>query len=144
MIETVNHGPLILGSTYWGSEYERTGKLFCSTNAGAVRVLVPRGGRAMIEECRPSRHVVLSRGPWPEMGLDEAVELMFEDGSDAPFAMQLSPESFDLLPAEPEPGREWTVTLWDLKKGKPHRALERRCHWRRVPKIPCLRPWEGL
>jgi hypothetical protein len=143
MIETVNHGPLIVSSTYWGSEYEAAGKLFCSVNAGAVRVMVPRAGRAVIEECRSSRHAVLSRGPWPEMGLVDAVEILWEDGSDSPFSLHLSNESFDLLPGEPEPGREWTVSLWDLKKGKPHKALERRCHWRRVPRIPWLRPWKA-
>ena len=39
--DTTNHGPLILSSTFWGSEYDQTGKLFVSVNAGAIRLLVP-------------------------------------------------------------------------------------------------------
>jgi hypothetical protein len=140
-IVTENHGPLILASTYWGSEAEAAGKFWCSVNAGAVRVLVPRTDRQTISECRSARYVILSRGPWPAAGLAEAVELLFEDGTDSPFALHLAPESFDLLPAEPPPGREWVLSLWDLKKDSPHKALERVCHWRRVPKLPWLKPW---
>jgi hypothetical protein len=73
----------------------------------------------------------------------EAVEILWEDGSDSPFALHLTPESFDSLPAEPEAGREWIISVWDLKKNKPHKAVERACHWRRVPMIPWLKPWEG-
>lgn len=142
MIEITNHGPLILSSTFWGSPHEQAGKLFVSPNAGAIRVLIPSQHRGIIEECRQSRYAVLSRGPWPEMGLADAVEIMFEDGSDSPFALHLSPESFGGMPGEPEAGREWVVALWTAKKGRPHKSLERVCHWRRVASIPCLEPWQ--
>ena len=143
MICTDNHGQLILSSSYWGSEYDRGGNIFCSVNAGSVRVLVPQSNRELIEEFRACKYVVLSRGPWPAMRLPEAAELLLEDGTASPYAMQLSPESFDALPGEPEPGREWMVSAWVLKKGKPHKAVERVCHWRCVPSLPCLRPWEA-
>lgn len=136
-----NHGPLIVATNYWESDTERAGKLFCSTNAGAVRVLLPRSAFGLVGECRTAECVILSRGPWPAAGKDEAVELLFDDGSDAPFALHLSAESFDLLPAEPEPGHEWIVSLWTLKKDKPHKALERACKWRRCEKLPDLSPW---
>lgn len=142
MIVTDNHGPLIVSSTFWGSEYEQAGKLFVSVNAGAIRVMVPAGLREAINEWRGAKYAILSRGPWPAQGLQEAVEILWEDGSDNPYALHLSPESFDLLPAEPPTGRDWIISAWDLKKGKPHKALERACHWRRVPKIPWLKPME--
>lgn len=141
MIAVENHGPLVLSSNYWQSEYAAAGKLYVSVNAGAVRVLVPPSNREMIEEFRKCQYVVLSRGPWPQMRLPEAVELLLEDGTESPYALHLSPESFDLLPAEPEAEREWTITVWDEKKGKAHKAVERVCHWRRVPQIPWLKPW---
>lgn len=139
MIETVNHGALIVSSTYWGSEMERAGKRYCSVNAGAIRLLMPASLRAEVEEMRTSKQVILSRGPWPANGLPEAVELLFDDGSDSPFVIHLSPESFDLLPAKPAAGREWVLSVWDRKKGRAHKALERPCHWRRVPVIPWLK-----
>jgi hypothetical protein len=141
IVEVHNHGPLITSTTYWGSEAEAAGKFFASVNAGAIRLLVPRIHRPVIEEFRTCKYVVLSRGPWPRMRLPEAVELLLEDGTESPYALQLSPESFDLLPAEPEAGREWTITVWDEKKGKAHKAVERVCHWRRVPSLPWLKPW---
>lgn len=142
IITISNHGPLIVASNYWGGELDRAGKLYVSVNAGCIRILVPRSCRNMIEECRSSKYAVLSRGPWPDIRCPEAVEIMFEDGSDMPFSLHLSPESFDAIPGEPEPGREWTVAMYDSKKGRPHKCLERRCYWRRVPSLPCLKPWE--
>lgn len=77
------------------------------------------------------------------MGLADAVEIVWDDGSDDPFALHLSPESFDLLPGEPPADQEWIVSAWDTKKGRPHKAVERICHWRRVAAIPCMRPWRA-
>lgn len=141
MLEIHNHGPLVVRTNYWESDMAQAGKFYCSVNAGAIRLLVPQSQRPAIEDMRASTRIVLSRGPWPAMGLPEAVELLFDDGTDAPYALHLSPESFDLLPAEPPTGYEWVLSVWDEKKGRPHKAVERPCHWRRVPRIPWLRPW---
>jgi hypothetical protein len=143
MIEIHNHGPLVLRSNYWQTDVAAAGKYYVSVNAGAVRLLVPNSQREVLNDMRAARQIVLSRGPWLAMNLPEAVELLFDDGTESPFALHLSPESFDLLPAEPPPGREWILSVWIDKKGKPHKAIERPCHWRRVPRIPWLRPWQG-
>jgi hypothetical protein len=140
-VEIINHGPLIASTNYWTLAVEEAAKVFVSVNAGAIRVLVPRAHRRIIEEMRTGKHCVLSRGPWPAMRLEEAVEIIWDDGTDDPFALHLSPESFDLLPAEPPEGQEWIVSAWDVKKGKPHKAVERVCHWRRVPQLPYMLPW---
>lgn len=141
MISVRNHGPIVLETNYWDSELARAGKLFASVNAGAIRLLLPPSAYGALNDMRTAKECVLSRGPWPAMKLPEAVEILFDDGSDSPFALHLSPESFDLLPAEPEIGREWTLTVWVAKDGKPHKSLERICHWRRVSKLPCLEAW---
>ena len=80
IITVSNHGPLIVATNYWDLPLEEAGKIWCSVNAGAIRVLVPRAHRRIIEDMRTARHVVLSRGPWPEVGAPEAVELLFDDG----------------------------------------------------------------
>lgn len=51
-------------------------------NAGAIRVLIPRAMRRVIQDMRTARYVIASRGPWPEAGRPDALELLFEDGSD--------------------------------------------------------------
>jgi len=139
-ITVQNHGPLIVASSYWGSAIEEAGKVWVSTNAGAIRVLVPRVVRRVIEDMRSAKHVICSRGPWPAGGKQDAMELLFDDGTDSPFSLHVGPESVDLFPGEPEAGRSWVCSVWDWKKGKPHKAVERPCHWRRVPTLPWLKP----
>lgn len=142
MIIVNNHGPLITSSNYWTSDLAIGGKVFVSVNAGAIRVLLPRERWGDLNDMRQSKYCVLSRGPWPEQRQQEGIEIMWEDESDSPYCLHLTPESFDLLPSEPAPGREWVLSAWIEKDGHPHKSLERICHWRRVPKIPDLSPWK--
>jgi hypothetical protein len=141
MLEISNDGQRITATNYWLTDLAAAGKIFLSVNAGAVRMLLPGLLRQYLQEIRPALYAILSRGPWPKAGLADAVEILWEDESDSPFAQQFSPESFDFLPGEPEPGREWVISVWDQQQGKPHQALDRPCRWRRVPLIPCLKPW---
>ncbi len=136
-----NHGPLIVSTNYWRTDAAKAGKVYCSCNAGAIRILIPKSQRHMVDEMRSAKYVILSRGPWKANRLNEAVELLFEDETQTPFSMHLSVESFDLLPAKPEPGREWIVSIWLEKDREPKKALERPCKWRLVKEIPCLDPW---
>lgn len=139
-IVTTNHGPLIVSSTYWGHAIEEAGKVWISTNAGAIRVLVPRVMRRIIEDMRSAEYVICSRGPWPAAGRDDAIELLFEDKTDNPFSLHAGPESVDLFPGDPGEN-EWVCSVWDWKKNKPHKAIERPCYWRRVAYLPWLKPW---
>lgn len=142
VIEVHNQGPLVLSSTYWGSEYEKAEKIFCSVNAGAIRLLAPRTNKEVAQEARKAEYMILSRGPWPKKGLSEAVEILFEDHSEGPYVLHLSPESFDLLPAAPPGDREWRLAVWEMQEGGPALVVERVCHWRKVSSIPCLKGWE--
>ena len=139
-IVTDSRGPLIVSSTYWGSECETAGEVFVSVNAGAIRVMVPDAMRDAVNEWRAAKHAILSRGPWPELSLPEAVEILWEDRSDNPDAIHLWPEQFDHLPSAPPTGRDWLITVWQLIEGKPHKTLERTCYWRRVDSLPWLQP----
>ena len=142
IVRISNHGPLITATNYWDSEdLARAGKVFVSVNAGAIRVLLPPQLYGALTDMRAASECVLSRGPWPAERQAEGIEIMWDDGSGAPYVLHLTPASFDLLPAEPEPSRDWVLTVWTAKDGKPHKALERKCHWRRVDRIPCLAPW---
>ena len=158
MIQISNHGPLITATNYWESDLARAGKVFVSVNAGAIRVLLPPQLYGALTDMRGAPECVLSRGPWTvdlaseqaqsmnlprsvETAVLEGIEIMWDDELDTPYALHLTPASFDLLPGEPEPGREWVLTVWTAKDGKPHKAMERKCHWRRVDQIPSLAPW---
>src|SRR5262252_8262224 len=131
LITVENDGPLIVRSNYWDSDLARAGRFFVSVYEGTIRVLVPHGLYGLVADMRDAKECVLSQGPWLKKSGHEVVEIMFDDGSDSPFAMHLAPKSFDLLPAEPE-SREWILNVW-IAAGRPHLVLERVCHWRRVP-----------
>jgi hypothetical protein len=141
-IHVENHGPLIVSTNYWDLDMARGGKVFCSVNAGAIRILLPPQHRPALNAMRGAEYVILSRGPWPEARTEHGVEILFDDGTDEPYLLHLTEKSFDMLPAEPPPGREWILTVWDLKKGRPHKCLERPVRWRRVPRIPWMKPWK--
>lgn len=137
-----NNGPDIIASNYWQSEYARAGKLIVSCNAGAIRLLIPPQMRPALNAMRSAVYVIISRGPWPEVGAAEAVEILFEDHTDSPWTAHLTPESFfNGLPSQPPAGKAWRVSVWDYKKGKPEKAIDLPCRWRRVASLPCLRPW---
>lgn len=141
-IRVRNQGPLILETNYWDSELAQAGKVFVSLNAGAIRLLVPPAAYGMLADMCAAEECVLSRGPWPREGRAEAIEILFDDRSDSPFSLQLTPESFSGLPGEPPADREWVLSVWIEKDGQPHKEFELVCHWRRVAELPCLRPWK--
>jgi hypothetical protein len=141
LIQVSNDGSLITSTNYWTSDLAAAGKVWASVNAGAIRVLLPPARYGDLADMRASKYCVLSRGPWPAERKPEAIEIMWEDESDAPYVLRLSPESFDMLPAEPAIGREWWLSVWVEKDGVPHKSLERICHWRRVAQLPYMKAW---
>lgn len=137
-----NDGAAIAETDYWTSEIAKQGLLFCSVNAGAIRVLLPLQMEEHLPDMKAAPECVLSRGPWPVMKLLDAFELMWDDGGDSPFALHLAPECFTPIPAEPPSDREWIISVWVERNGQPHKEHEWICRWRRSKKLPDLRPWE--
>ena len=56
--------------------------------------------------------VIISRGPWTEMGQPDGLELMWEDGSDAPFCIQMLPSQYDRLIPDTDQGGGFQVVAW--------------------------------
>jgi len=79
-----NDGPSIAYTNYFDTEQAERGLLYLSWNAGQARLLVPDSQQAYLAEMLTGREVVISTGPLPDMGLKEAVEIMFDDASEAP------------------------------------------------------------
>lgn len=133
-LEITNHGPLITATNYWESAAAEAGKIIVSPNAGVIRCLIPPSLYPTLGELRAARHAVVSLGPWEGR---EAVEIMWEDDSDAPHAWHITADACVMVPGDPSPD-QWVIACWVQKKGKPHKALERPAYWRRVPRLPCL------
>jgi hypothetical protein len=143
MLRIENHGPLIISTNYWELPDARAAKLLVSLNDRTFRVLVPQSLESAIPDMMTGRECLVSRGPWPAMRLPDAFEILFDDRTSDPFALHLSPGSFDIVPSD-----EWiaipvVLTVWTSpRRGRPHKALERPCWYRRCPQIPYLKPRE--
>lgn len=136
-----SHGPLIVASNYWDLPECQLGKILVSTNAGAFRVLLPPVAEPCLDDMRSATECVISRGPWPAASVPDAVEVLFDDASADPFALHLSVAAFDRLPLDSDADHEWVLSVWTRpRRGRPHKALERPCWYRRVGSIPYLKP----
>lgn len=132
-----NRGQAIASTDYWDSDHARAGFLYLSWNAGAARLLLPDSMMLALREMNSAQYVIVSRGPWHEQGGREALELLFEDGSDAPYSLHLVAEQTDRLLPETDQGGGFVVTVW-TRAGE---ALRLPGKYRAVAAIPCLDPW---
>ncbi|MBK1719215.1 hypothetical protein [Thiocystis violacea] len=132
-----NRGQAIARTNYWGSDHARNGYLYLTWNAGAARLLVPDAAKAILRDMTGAREVLISRGPWPDQGGREALELLWEDDSDSPFAIHLVAEQTDRLIPEEQQGGGFAVAVW-TRGGMKGRWPGR---YRIVEAIPCLNPW---
>lgn len=137
MLTIKNKGQAIESTNYWDSTYAQRGLMYLSWNAGAARLLLPDTLKGELREMRSSRYVIVSRGPWHEHGGRDALELLFEDGSDSPYVVHLMAEQTDRLLPEDNQGGGFVVTVW-TRGGEKLRIPGK---YREVDGLPCLQPW---
>ncbi|NMG30581.1 hypothetical protein [Aromatoleum evansii] len=133
----VNDGPAVSGTDYFDSPPAKAGYLYLSWNVGAARLLLPDNRHGWLNEMATASEVIISRGPWSAARGRDALELMFEDGSDAPFAIRLTMEQTDRLPTEMviADGLDFHVLT---RNGQ---VLQFPARYRRVGALPCMAPW---
>jgi hypothetical protein len=135
-----NDGPAIVQTTFWDTDMARNGLMHLSWNAGAGRLLVPDGLAAVLrDEVGGASEVLVSRGPWREQGNRDALELLWDDGSECPFAVHIVAEQSDRRIPESQQGGGFFISVWTragLQATWPGR-------YRVVDVIPWLRPWEA-
>lgn len=139
MITIENRGQAIAQTNYWQTEHAQRGLFYLTWNAGAGRLLVPDSQKGILRELRQAREVLVSHAPWKDQGHRDALELLWEDDSDSPFAIHLVAEQTDRLIPDTEQGGGFVITAWTrggLKGRWPGR-------YRRVEMIPWLQPWES-
>lgn len=139
MITIENDGPAIRATNYWASAHARRGYLFLSWNDGVARLLVPPAATSMLPDMETGRLVVISRGPWVEQAGRDALELLFDDGTDSPFSCCLVAEQCDRMLPDDEIGRAFEFHVW-TRTGL---RFMRSARYRRAPALPCLDPWGG-
>jgi len=134
ILEIINKGPGIAKTNFFDSEYAKNGYFYLSTDAGCARLLIPDSQQGILKELNGVAYVILSRGPWIKRDVSDAVELLFEDFSDSPYAIHMTIQQCDMLPGGEE---DWTLALW--VRGHKKREFPLKC--RKVEEIPCLKPW---
>jgi len=134
-----NQGARVLFTNYWETEYNDNGIFYLSLNAGGFRLFVPGGMEYALTDMKTAKDVVVSRGAWPEMGLTDGIEILFDDHTENPFALHLTTPSCDSLPAEEHKLKEG-FTVWTLHYGAPKCRITRPCWFRHVPYIPFMEP----
>lgn len=134
MIIIQNDGQRVLNTNYWISEHAEAGLFFLTWNACAGRLLVPDVQERALREMRGASMVIVSSGPWSEHGGRPALELLFEDGSDAPFCLHLVAEQTDRMLPDTNQGGGFVITAW-TRRGEKGRWPGK---FRRVAAIPCL------
>lgn len=147
IIKTVNNGPEIVSTSYWHTEAALRGYVYLSINAGCFRLLVPDAFVAVnswIKEAIIGADcVIITRGPWREMGKSDGIEILFEDHSDEPYALHIVPEQVELMPAASDrdrPGQnpKWTMLVYTENGEYPVKMPVR---FRVAKEIPWLKPW---
>lgn len=140
MLYFENDGPIISRTNYFKSTYEKNNIVFLSWNANTARVLIPDGLKADLQEMCGTKQVIISRGYWTEMGVANAIELLFEDESDNPYCIFLSPEQTDrVIPEAAQGGSDNFFVSIYIRMGEKFRFPAK---YRIVDTIPYLKPWK--
>ena len=142
-----NNGSEISETNYWETDFSKKGFLYLSMNAGAFRLLLSHEIRLtgqgyqtrddFIKEIKDAEYVIISRGFWDKC-MGEALEVLFEDNTDYPYILHLSPGQFDRIPSKEDNGRTFKISLW---KDGPNKILEKPARYRHVKFLPYMKPW---
>lgn len=133
MIIIENAGADIASTNYFETSNAKAGYYFVSWNASTARILVPDSLVGSLDEMRTGRICVISRGKLD--GID-ALEIMFDDDSEAPYALHLGLEQIDRSIVND--GKPFRVAAW-TSRGK---AGDWKGKYRVVNKLPCMKPWK--
>jgi hypothetical protein len=141
MIQVVNHGAHVAATDYWLSDLNSRGLFFLSINTGAFRLLMPDALAWAVQEFETAQHVIISRGQF--QGQD-AYEILFDDGTDTPFSVQVGINQADRVVPSSDDGQTVIFSAWIRNKanGTPLLAYEKNARFRAVETLPCLKSWE--
>jgi len=137
MIYVENDGQHIVSTNYWLSDFALAGVAYLTWNSGAARLLIPPQCEAWLAEMRTAKFVIVSMGDWPNAGKENALEVLFEDDSQSPFCLHIGPEQTDRIVPETQQGGSFEMVVY-TQAGEQFRLPGK---YRRVEKIPYLKPW---
>lgn len=133
-LEIRNDGDAIAYTNYWDSPHAEAGYVFLSRQGGAVRLLIPDQLASLSRDIGAPREVLISRGPYPDGGFEDALEILFEDDSSSPYLLIIPVQCADYPPSQDDHGNTTQCTLWtrEGRVGEYHAVLQT------VPRLPCM------
>jgi len=145
-----NDGQRLVSTNYWNSKYAAKNLLFLSFNAGAARLLIPKGMEPMLKELKTGSYCIISRGKLkafmlgqkriePEKQGVDMYELLFEDFSDAPYCVHVEVSQSDRTLPEVDSETDFILTAW-TEAGLQFTLPAK---YRKVDYVPCLKPWKN-
>ena len=133
-----NKGAAIASTNFWTDGFAHAGKYIISNNID-LRILMPQLNLHILMEMSTGKEVIVSRGPLPTRPTEHGLEIMFDDGSDAPFSIFTSQGAVILLP---KVGSSFQVTVWSQGPGGTAiRQLALPGRYRHARSLPCLKRW---
>lgn len=139
LVTIENHGPLIAKTNFWSTVWDEEGYYLLSPNAGVLRILVPSVRSVDIAEMRTAKEIVVRMGH-DQREKRHMTEILFDDRTPGPFVLYISDEQWQHMPAEGDFPRPIEVTVWEGRRGEPHKVLGRP-GWLDRSELPCLKPW---
>lgn len=131
-----NDGPEIVETNFWDAEIGAQHYAF-TVNAGCMRLLVPNCHRHCIPDMIACEYVIASilKNIRPKT---IAIELLFEDHTQNPFSIHMSPEAcLSLFPLAENSKVARKLTIWTEGLQK---VTELPIYSRNVPRLPWLKP----
>lgn len=120
---------------YWGSEFERKGFFHLAWNAGACRLLVPKKQESHIKDMLTAKSAIITRG-FSTLLMRDVMEVLFDDESEAPFAVNLDHEQCTQLLPNSEIGVEFQLNVWTYKGS----VASFECEYSRVSVLQSMYP----
>ncbi len=134
VISIRNDGQKIVRTNYWETDYAKKGIVYFSVNAGALRMLLPdRSDADLLKAVTQAKYVILSRDM-----RGQSYEVLLEDESSSPYAIQSPIGAWDRLLPTTEDGREGIPFLVYTKGSL---LLTLTAKFRVVPHLPCGKRW---
>lgn len=134
LITIENNGPELLHTNYWDSPHASAGYVYASWNAGALRLLLPDSMLDELDDLKAGHTVIVT---WGWINSVEGLEIMFEDDTDSPYAIQMVAQQCDRRLADLNLGHEMPVTAW----GRAGRLAQWPGRFRVGTTLPDLSSW---
>jgi hypothetical protein len=131
----------IAETNYWETTLSKKGLFFMNFNNGFYRLLVPETNEDIVKEVLNASRVIISRGAAPQLvpPRTDAFEIVFEDRTDSPYAILMTPDFWDCFPGENDLGHKGTFAIYCNKTKEP-KLLFSHVFYRRAETLPCFDP----